>query len=68
MTFLNLVKFVQDAFEDKCQIWTRFSEVKLWLADLNHLHDLHNTSAPGYYEDEKNTMLEREYSKTMKNH
>ena len=30
--FLHLVKVVRDAFEDKCQIWNRFSEAKLWFA------------------------------------
>ena len=29
MTFWHLVKVVRDVFEDKRQIWTRFSEVKL---------------------------------------
>ena len=54
MTFLHLVKIVRDMFEDKCQIWTRCSEAKLLSVDLNGLHDLHDISTFGYYEDGKN--------------
>ena len=68
MTFLHLVKVVRDVFEDKCQIWTRCSEAELLLVDLNGLHDLHDISTSGYNEGEKTSTVEREYSKTKKNH
>ena len=29
MAFMHLVKVMRDVFEDKCHIWTRFSEVKV---------------------------------------
>ena len=68
MAFLHLVKVVRDVFEDKCQIWTWRSEAKLLYVDLNGLHDLHDISTSGYYEGEKTSKIEREYSKTKKNH
>ena len=54
MVFLHLVKVLRYVFEDKCQIWTRFSEAEIWLVDLNGLHDLYDISTSGYYEGEKN--------------
>ena len=51
MAFLHLVKIVRDVFENKCQIWTRCSEAKLFYADLNGLHDLHDISTSGYSEN-----------------
>ena len=68
MAFLHLVKVVRDIFEDKCQILTRCSEAKLLYVDLNRLHGLHDISTSGYYEGEKTSTIEREYSKTKKNH
>ena len=68
MAFLHLVKVVRDVFEDKCQIWTRYSEANLFKVDLNGLHDLHDISTSGYHEGEKTSTVEREYSKTKKNH
>ena len=68
MAFLYLVKVVRDVFEDKCQIWTRCSEAKRLKVDLNGLHDLHDISTSGYYEGEKTSTVERECSKTKKNH
>ena len=47
LAFLHSVKVVRDVFEDKCQIWTRLSEAKLLLVDLNGLHDLHGISTSG---------------------
>ena len=66
MVFLYHVKVVRDVFEDKCQVWTRFSEAELWEVDLNGLHDLNDISTFGYYEDDKTCAVEREYSKTTK--
>ena len=68
MAFLHIVKVVHDVFEDKCQIWTWCSEAKLLYVDLNGLHDLHDISTFGYYEDEKTSKIEREYSKIKKTH
>ena len=49
----NLVKVVRDVFEDKCQIWTRFSEAKFFLVDLNGLHDQHDICTSGYYKGDE---------------
>ena len=68
MAFLHLTKVVRDVYEDKCQIWTRCSEAELLQVDLNSLHNLHDFSTSGYYEGEKTSTIEREYSKTKKNH
>ena len=68
MAFLHLVKVVRDIFTDKCQISTRSSDAKLLWVDLNGLHDLHDISTSGYYEGEKTSTVEREYSRTKKNH
>ena len=54
MALLYFVKVERDVFEDKCQIWTRCSEAKLFNVDLNGLHDLHDMSTSGYYEGENN--------------
>ena len=67
MSFLHLLKGVRDVLEDRCQIWTRFIKAKRLQVDLNCLHDLHDISNFGYYDGEKTSMVEREYSKTMKN-
>ena len=68
MTFLHLVKVVHDVYLDKCQIWTRCSEAKLLNVYLHGLYDLYDISTSGYYEGEKTSTIEREYSKSKKNH
>ena len=47
LAFLLFVKVVHDVFEDKRQIWSRFSKAKLLYVDLNGLHDVHDISPPG---------------------
>ena len=64
MAFLHPVKVVRDVFEDKCQIWSRFSEAKVLQVDLYGLHDI---STSGYNEVRKTSTIEREYSKTKEN-
>ena len=64
----NFVKCVNDAFENKCKISTRFSEAALRILDFSVLLDLHDFSASGYYEGEITDEMERKCSKRTKNH